>query len=302
MDKSEDQIIDGKTLQRREQCIDRMKDESTVQRKGQWTATGQIKDKKTVKRREECKDRGDTQESYLYNRRKPSVAMTDSDEETPDRQLKMVLIGDGASGKTSLSTRFSQANFGKQYKQTIGVDFFLKRIVIGSSQNVTLQVWDIGGQTLGGQMLDKYLTGAHGILFVYDVTNHASFENLEDWVVFVNELFRDAIPEGKQKPHLALVGNKIDLEYMRTVKADKHNHFAQEHGMSSHFVSAKTGDSVSLCFQKVAADICGVRITKSDMEMQQQVIKADISTYKQDEATRVPTAGSQKRSTFCALS
>ena len=69
--------------------------------------------------------------------------MTDSDEETPDRQLKIVLIGDGASGKTSLSTRFSQSNFGKQYKQTIGVDFFLKRIVLGASQNVTLQVYRV---------------------------------------------------------------------------------------------------------------------------------------------------------------
>ena len=66
--------------------------------------------------------------------------MTDSDEETPDRQLKIVLIGDGASGKTSISTRYSQSNFGKQYKQTIGVDFFLKRIVLGGNQNVTLQV------------------------------------------------------------------------------------------------------------------------------------------------------------------
>ena len=66
--------------------------------------------------------------------------MTDSDEETPDRQLKIVLIGDGASGKTSISTRFSQKNFGKQYRQTIGVDFFLKRIVLGGNQNVTLQV------------------------------------------------------------------------------------------------------------------------------------------------------------------
>lgn len=27
--------------------------------------------------------------------------------------------------------------------------------------NVTLQVWDIGGQTLGGKMLDKYIYGAH---------------------------------------------------------------------------------------------------------------------------------------------
>ena len=45
----------------------------------------------------------------------------------------------------------------------------------------------------------------------------------------------------------------------------------QENGMSSHFVSAKTGDSVSLCFQKIAADICGVRITKTDLESEQQV-------------------------------
>lgn len=36
-----------------------------------------------------------------------------------------------------------------------------------------------------------------------------------------------------------------DLEHMRTVKLDKHQRFAQEHSMSSHFVSAKTGDSVS---------------------------------------------------------
>lgn len=26
--------------------------------------------------------------------------------------------------------------------------------------NVTLQVWDIGGQTIGGKMLDKYIYGA----------------------------------------------------------------------------------------------------------------------------------------------
>jgi len=37
----------------------------------------------------------------------------------------------------------------------------------------------------------------------------------------------------------------VDLEHMRTVKVDKHQKFAQERGMSSHFVSAKTGDSVS---------------------------------------------------------
>uniref|UniRef100_A0A8C7PKG1 Ras-related protein Rab-28 n=1 Tax=Oncorhynchus mykiss TaxID=8022 RepID=A0A8C7PKG1_ONCMY len=86
--------------------------------------------------------------------------MSDSEEDSQDKQLKIVVIGDGASGKTSLATRFAQEAFGKQYKQTIGLDFFLKRITLPGNMNVTLQVWDIGGQSIGGKMLDKYVYGA----------------------------------------------------------------------------------------------------------------------------------------------
>ncbi|EDL99974.1 RAB28, member RAS oncogene family, isoform CRA_c, partial [Rattus norvegicus] len=86
--------------------------------------------------------------------------MSDSEEESQDRQLKIVVLGDGTSGKTSLATCFAQETFGKQYKQTIGLDFFLRRITLPGNLNVTLQVWDIGGQTIGGKMLDKYIYGA----------------------------------------------------------------------------------------------------------------------------------------------
>lgn len=56
--------------------------------------------------------------------------MSDSEEESQDRQLKIVVLGDGTSGKTSLATCFAQETFGKQYKQTIGLDFFLRRITL----------------------------------------------------------------------------------------------------------------------------------------------------------------------------
>ena len=32
-------------------------------------------------------------------------------------------------------------------------------------------MWDIGGQTLGGAMLNNYIYGAHAVLLVYDITN-----------------------------------------------------------------------------------------------------------------------------------
>ncbi|CAM9997921.1 ras-related protein Rab-28 isoform X2 [Lampetra fluviatilis] len=221
--------------------------------------------------------------------------MSDSEEEAQqDKQLKIVILGDGASGKTSLATRFAQEAFGKQYKQTVGLDFFLKRITLPGNVSVTLQVWDIGGQTLGGKMLDKYIYGAHGVLLVYDITNYQSFEDLEDWLGMVRKVNEEA----ERQPNVALVANKIDLEHMRTVKADKHSRFCQENGLSSHFVSAKTGDSVAVCFQRVAADTLGIKLNKAEMEQSQRVVKADIIKSAPDSPVR---AVSQPKSSVCAI-
>ncbi|XP_053505716.1 ras-related protein Rab-28 isoform X3 [Ictalurus furcatus] len=220
--------------------------------------------------------------------------MSDSEEETQERQLKMVLIGDGASGKTSVATRFAQEAFGKQYKQTIGLDFFLKRITLPGNLNVTLQVWDIGGQTIGGSMLDKYIYGAHGVLLVYDITNSQSFENLEDWYGAVKK----ANEESDTQPVIALVGNKIDLEHMRTVKVDKHQRFCQENGIISQFVSAKTGDSVFLCFQRVAAEILGIKLNKAEIEQSQRIVRAELVDYSQDEA---PVNHGTNQSKICSV-
>lgn len=61
------------------------------------------------------------------------TVMSDSEEDggkNKNRQLKIVLLGDGTTGKTSIATRFAQNHFGKTYQQTIGLDFFMKRIVL----------------------------------------------------------------------------------------------------------------------------------------------------------------------------
>ncbi|KAK7110992.1 ras-related protein Rab-28-like [Littorina saxatilis] len=221
--------------------------------------------------------------------------MSDSEDESPDRQLKLVIMGDGASGKTSLCMRYAQEHFNKQYGQTVGLDFYLKRIVLPGSTHVALELWDIGGQTIGSAMLSNYIFGAHGVVLVYDITNYSSFENLEDWYNSVKK-----VCAGGRVPHIALLGNKTDLEHMRTVKQDKHQKFAQEHGMTSYFVSAKTGDSVSLCFQRVAADILNIKLTKPEVEQQQRVVKAEVIHYKNDLAAAKPVH-TETKSSFCSV-
>ena len=75
------------------------------------------------------------------------------------------------------------------------------------------------------------------------------------------------ILSGQEKtPSFALVANKIDLEHLRAIKSDRHHKFAQDQGLLTYALSAKTGEGVVLCVQKVAADLMGIRLTKQEQE------------------------------------
>jgi Ras-related protein Rab-28 len=58
--------------------------------------------------------------------------------------------------------------------------------------HVALQIWDIGGQTIGSKMVSNYIYGAQAVLLVYDITNFQSFQDLEDWLALVSPPFEPA--------------------------------------------------------------------------------------------------------------
>merc|ERR1712046_227778 len=121
---------------------------------------------------------------------------------------------------------------------------------------------------IGGKMLGNYIFGSHAVLLAYDITNADSFHNLEDWLAVVNNVFDNE----EQKPYLGLIGNN----------------------MASFFVSAKTGDHVSQSFFRVAADLSGVVLTKSELEAELKVVDAEVVDYPQNEiAAQMPTTKSQ---------
>lgn len=69
--------------------------------------------------------------------------------------------------------------------------------------------------------------------------------------------------------------------------------------MLTYAVSAKTSEGVNLCFQKIAAELLGIRLTKADQELQQAVVKAEIVSYPQN---RVPNPQSQSvKTAVCNL-
>lgn len=110
----------------------------------------------------------------------------------------------------------------------------------------------------------------------YDISNYQSFQNLDDWLRLVHGTFRE---RGEEMPYLGLLANKADLTHLRTVKPDKHNAFADENAMYSYFMSAKTGDNVTTTFYRIAADLAGVTLSKSEVEVQSKTVTAVIVNH-----------------------
>jgi len=193
---------------------------------------------------------------------------SDSDEEPQYHQYKIVVLGDGTVGKSSLILRFIEDYFGKSYKQTIGADFFAKRLQLSDKIQCALQVWDIGGQSMFGKMVQTYIRDAHAVILTYDITNYASFADLQDWLRIVQKTF-----EKKKQPLIALVGNKTDLFHLQAVDLKSHKEFAENNKLYSFFASAKTGDQVNMIFYKLAALLSGIEFKKEVVQVISPMLK-----------------------------
>mmetsp|Transcript_14390 Transcript_14390/g.24149 ORF Transcript_14390/g.24149 Transcript_14390/m.24149 type:complete len:231 (+) Transcript_14390:133-825(+) len=207
-------------------------------------------------------------------------ADSDSEDEVEQLQFKVIILGDGAVGKTSICMRFTDNSFSKAYKQTIGLDFFIKKLVLPGDVHVALQIWDIGGQSIGSKMIHNYIYGAQAVLLVYDVTSYESFQNLEDWYRLVTRTF-----QRETMPYVALVANKSDLNHMRAVRQDAHNQFADENDMFGFGMSAKSGDQVNAAFHRVAAALAGIVLTRPELEVATKVVPAQIVNHQQHDPT-----------------
>ena len=163
-------------------------------------------------------------------------------------KFKLCIIGDGGVGKTSLTRRYLEGVFKANWKMTIGVDFYLKKLII-NDQKVSLQVWDFAGEEKFRFLLPGILIGANGTIFMYDITRYSTFKNLEDWL----EVFNDTNKEHGQEISKILVGSKTDLSDNRVVSKDDAIKYAENENFLKYFeCSSKSGDNVEELFDSMA--------------------------------------------------
>lgn len=102
-----------------------------------------------------------------------------------DTQLRLLLLGDGGAGKSSLLTRFTEDTF-VPTTSTVGVDFRTKLITL-MWQRVRLQLWDTNGQERFRSITRSYYRGAHGVALVFDTCDTISFANVSRWVADIRQ-------------------------------------------------------------------------------------------------------------------
>ncbi|MHA1804531.1 MAG: Rab family GTPase [Promethearchaeota archaeon] len=164
--------------------------------------------------------------------------------------LKCCLLGEANVGKTSLAHRFIENTFSNSYKATLGVNLMKKDLKIDNNE-VSTQVWDLGGQESFRSLRKLYLEGANGALVVFDVTNRKSFEKLEDWINDFREILGDKWP-------LVLIGNKADLKVNMKVSKEEAQAYADKLNLQLIITSAKTGENVENAFKNLIKSILKV--------------------------------------------
>mmetsp|Transcript_33197 Transcript_33197/g.71171 ORF Transcript_33197/g.71171 Transcript_33197/m.71171 type:complete len:590 (-) Transcript_33197:147-1916(-) len=170
-----------------------------------------------------------------------------------DFKFKLVTVGDSGVGKSCLLTRFVQDYYSDFHMSTIGVDFKTV-ITMVKGRLVKLQLWDTAGQERFSVVTGNYYRNSDGFVFVYDATNRASFDHVEQWLAQVQQ-------HHECGPNIIkiLVGNKTDMVGQLQVTEEEGKAKADSIGALFIATSAKTAANVDMAFLTAAQSLVETR-------------------------------------------
>uniref|UniRef100_A0A3B4VQ46 Ras-related protein Rab-23 n=2 Tax=Seriola TaxID=8160 RepID=A0A3B4VQ46_SERDU len=169
-------------------------------------------------------------------------------EEDMEVAIKVVVVGNGAVGKSSMIQRYCKGIFTKDYKKTIGVDF-LERQILVNDEEVRLMLWDTAGQEEFDAITKAYYRGAQACVLVFSTTDRESYQAIDSWREKVEAEVGD-IPT-------VLVQNKIDLLEETVIKNEEAEALAKRLKLRFYRASVKEDLNVNEgVFNTTSSNVC----------------------------------------------
>nr|AFZ78866.1 Ras family protein [Coptotermes formosanus] len=152
--------------------------------------------------------------------------------------LKIVLLGDSAVGKSKLVERFLLQEYTSQTNSTFALTLYEYKKKIGEKE-LLVSIWDTAGQERFDSLHPSFFYAAHAAILVFDATRKETYQHLEEWN-------QQLVSNRGQIPVLVAV-NKIDSNQNVVKKQFK---WPQDKGYPVFFVSAANGTNVVSLFEE----------------------------------------------------
>lgn len=175
--------------------------------------------------------------------------MKQQNEGKVETDIKLMLIGDQAVGKSSLMVRYTEDNFYVNMLGTAGIDF-KKKMITKDDKTIKVTVFDTAGHERFRKINKSYYRSVKGIILVFDITDRQTFEHVTTWMESILEnSTKDKIPQ------VLIIGNKFDMEPERKVSKEEGITIAKKYNAIFTETSAKTGENVEKAYNLII-DAC----------------------------------------------
>ncbi len=170
----------------------------------------------------------------------------ENEEQFYDMKYIILTFGCSSVGKKSLIKKYTKSQIDMELS-SIGIDYRSKIIQL-EDKKINIEIWYSVGQERYKIIPKRFFTETDGILFIYDITDKDSFQQIISWMD-INYDFKS------EKLKIILVGNKCDLTNARQVSIEEGQNLANEYNIKFFEVSAKEGTNVDELFSYIVYEI-----------------------------------------------
>lgn len=191
-----------------------------------------------------------------------------------NKEIKVVLVGESQTGKTSLLNCFKGEQFDENTKATIGASCYNLELEYKGNPLV-FQIWDTAGDEKYHSINRYFYKDASVVIIVYDITSPYSFDCIKDyWIDEINN-------KTNTNPVCLIVANKSDLFANEAVSEKEVREFAENHNAKFYSISCKDGSGIKELINGMAIEYMSrSKEIKIDSENREKNIVIDNKNFR----------------------
>ena len=177
-----------------------------------------------------------------------------SQKEGEEEGIKIILVGDSGTGKTSLINTTVGKKFDESEKSSIQCSYVKIKKEIDDME-YTIDLWDTIGQERFRSLSKIFFKNSEIVIFVFDITNKETFNDLEYWFKTIEDELGNEIIKG-------LAANKQDLFENQEVDDNTIKQYAFKKGIKYEFTTAKNPDTFKKLLEQLLIEYLKTGISK----------------------------------------